>query len=605
MAGDVSAFISGSTLYINGDAEDNQIEISQLSDGSVQIQKAEEFNPFFPTGYWTTSGFVYSNAYYTLVNGQHSDTISGAFSHIRINMNAGDDSVDMDDVTVLWDTSVYLGAGSDTLEIHDSSFGDDLRIWTETAYGAGSRDVVKINNSEVGDRATHGDLVINGTSSPETVHLNNVTVSDDLNMRLTWNGEQDYAFVYGATEVNGNSSGGYARIDSNYLYVDRLDVDGDGDFRRVNRLYAYNSVFYEDLRVDGTFDGDTMTLSNMTVGDVAEVEGLDGDDTIRIYGNRGFVLKGGDGDDRLEGGNGNDVLYGDAGDDTLLGKAGVDQIFGGDDNDWLEAGSAWELAEGGNGVDWNAHRYVIDGLSATDVNQTSSSRCVVLAAMAGAVDRGVDLAGRITYLGDFQYRVKLFDANNGGWVNVEVTFDGELARRTNGALADTAPEDFDDGVAEFWPLLYQRAYAQHFYGIDPTDGEAMAILDGEAFHHRAMTAVTGWNVSQNDWWLPGVGYLKTDQMLFNELSDAIADGELINVGGTGHAYYVKDVFNSGGQLKARLYNPWGSDAVHTPSSTNPDAGELKFEADGSNDGFITVMISDMRKNFHRYFRTNH
>ena len=604
MAGDVTAYVSDSTLYITGDIEANHIEISPLSGGGVEIQNTEVGDGRQLIGYYTRGGMVYYNHFYTLINGAHSDTITTPFDSISISMGGGDDSLDIHDVNVPWDVTAHLGSGADSAKFTNMVIGDDLRVYTE-GVGSSGYDYVKVRNSEIGAVATNGDLVVTGTADEERVYLIGAKVGDDVDLLLNQGGELDRAFVYSNTEVNGSSSGARAKINSNYIYTNGLTVNGDGDFNEVRNAYVYNSTFLDDLWVDGTSESDTMTFSNVSVNDVARARGHAGDDVMRVWGDQGFNLQGGDDDDKLEGGDGNDVLEGGDGDDQLYGNAGIDQLFGGDDNDWLEAGSINEIAEGGNGLDWNAHRWTIDGQSATDVNQTTSSRCVVLAAMAGAVDRGFDLNGRITYLGDFLYNVKLYDATQGGWVDVVVEFDGTIARDDSGNTVDAMPEDFANGVGEYWALLFQRAYSQHFYGVDPTDGEQVKQIPGEAMHHGAITSITGWNVSQVDWWAPGVGYWKTDQTLYNELSQAIDDGEIITVGGTGHAYYVKSVFSSGGQLKVTLYNPWGNDAVHTPSSINPDATGLKFEADGSNDGMITMMISDMRKNFQRYFRTNH
>lgn len=602
MAGDVSAYVSGSTLYINGDSEANHIEVRSLSGGGVQIENTELSDARRPVGYYTRAGLVYFNDYYTLINGAHSDTITAPFNNISVSMGLANDSVKIQDVDIPWDLTVNLGSGADTVDMRDLTVGDDVRVNTQ-GVGTSGYDLVKIRNSDIGVATTNGDFVVRGTDDLERVYVIGGEVGDDLDVRLTQAGESDRTYVYAGAEVHGNYYGATARIDSDYIYTNGLTVDGNGDFHKANVVNAYNATF-ENLHVDGTSEADTMVFSGLTVAQHAQARGLDGNDHLRVFGSQSFKLIGDDGDDKLEGGDGNDILEGRDGDDILLGKAGVDELFGGDDNDWLEAGSINEIAEGGNGLDWNAHRWTIDGQSATDVNQTGSSRCVVLAAIAGAVDRGFDLNGRITYLGNYLYNVKLFDVTAGGWVDVVVEFDGALALDDDGNLVDTAPEDTADGVSEYWVLLFQRAYSQHFFGIDPADGEQMAQLSGETFHHRAITAVTGWSVSQVDWWVPGL-YLKTDQMLFNELADAIDNDEVITVGGTGHAYYVKSVFSSGGQLKVTLYNPWGNDSVHTPNSINPDATGLKFEADGSNDGMITMMISDMRKNFQRYFRTNH
>ncbi len=45
------------------------------------------------------------------------------------------------------------------------------------------------------------------------------------------------------------------------------------------------------------------------------------------------MIKGGDGNDRLEGQEGDDLLKGEAGDDTLVGGSGINLLDGGTGND--------------------------------------------------------------------------------------------------------------------------------------------------------------------------------------------------------------------------------------------------------------------------------
>ena len=96
------------------------------------------------------------------------------------------------------------------------------------------------------------------------------------------------------------------------------------------------------------------------VGDVEnEIDGTDGDDSLRglelndkIDGGAGNdLLIGGDGDDRLIGGDGHDELVGYRGNDVLYGGDGNDLLRGGKDNDFLTGGDGDDELRGDSGDD--------------------------------------------------------------------------------------------------------------------------------------------------------------------------------------------------------------------------------------------------------------
>jgi len=80
------------------------------------------------------------------------------------------------------------------------------------------------------------------------------------------------------------------------------------------------------------------------------VYGGDGDDTL-LGGAGNDRLEGEGGDDRLEGGDGNDTLLGGDGNDTLLGGAGNDLLQGGAGDDLLDGGPGADRLVGGPGND--------------------------------------------------------------------------------------------------------------------------------------------------------------------------------------------------------------------------------------------------------------
>ena len=123
--------------------------------------------------------------------------------------------------------------------------------------------------------------------------------------------------------------GGMDGLESRRLLTSAVDASG--------LLTAVGTNGNDDLRVDLAGGQIVVTLNGAQDGafdpatiNAIELDGLDGNDTLRIGANlRGSRLNGGNGDDTLLGGNGDDVLDGGAGDDTLDGKEGADLLVGG------------------------------------------------------------------------------------------------------------------------------------------------------------------------------------------------------------------------------------------------------------------------------------
>src|SRR5262249_36604780 len=105
------------------------------------------------------------------------------------------------------------------------------------------------------------------------------------------------------------------------------------------------------------------------------------------------------------------------------------------------------------GGDYNAHLWAV---SATydDIRQGTAGTCVFLSSLSSAAMQGnLNLAGRITYLGHYNYAVKLYNPDSEQMTDLLVTFDGTKVLDGDGYV-------FDPGTPsnEFWVLLYQRAY---------------------------------------------------------------------------------------------------------------------------------------------------
>ncbi|QEG38169.1 C2 family cysteine protease [Roseimaritima ulvae] len=560
MAGDVTAYLDGYTLRIEGDGEANHIEVRQLSNGNISIEKTEPNSSRLPADY------------HTRVNGGFSDVLPGQFNSISISMNGNDDSLKLIDMDVAWDLTINLGSGADDLDVYNVLVGDDLRVYTGGAPSNRS-DVVDIYNVEVGTATSNADLVVDSQNNGdrEVVYVRNTTVADDLFLLLSHTDtENDSAFVYNDVQVNGLASNGTTRIDSNYLYLDDFSTYGSGDFRFVNTLYAYDSYFSSDLSVTGTQLDDVLKLTNLSVGYSAEVEALDGDDKVEIHGGQAFTIDGGGDRDEIIGGSGNDIIFGGSGDDILKGGAGVDQLFGEADNDWLEAGSAAELAVGGSGQDWNAHRFDDNGATFDDINQNTTPTCVILSSLSAVarIDGSDFLLDKISYLGNYEYEVRLFDAS-GVLKPQTIEFDGTLY----------GWEPSIDAEGESWVILFQRAYLQS-KGLDYTvQAQATGTAAGEntATIGQPLTMLTGRTSN--------LYYTSNRSVNPSAIVNAVKQGKRVLVGTKGagqvkeqlvnnHAYTVIDedlTFDwktRTWQGTVTLRNPWGVDGGQSTDSVN-------------------------------------
>src|SRR5207244_7004719 len=87
--------------------------------------------------------------------------------------------------------------------------------------------------------------------------------------------------------------------------------------------------------------------------------------------------------------------------------------------------------------------------SINDVDQGQAGTCVILSLIAAVTDSGVNLAARITPLGNNLYSVPLYRPGT-GWITQTVFYNGTW----------TANDPVPAGAGDFWVLLYQRAFLQ-------------------------------------------------------------------------------------------------------------------------------------------------
>jgi Ca2+-binding RTX toxin-like protein len=274
------------------------------------------------------------------------------------------------------------------------------------------------------------------------------------------------------------------------------------------------------------------------------------------------VVSGEADNDRVYGYSGNDYVYGGTGNDKCYGGSGTDVLYGQDGNDWLDAGSWWEFADGGAGTgDFNAYVWSVGGATASDVRQGYAPVCSLVSSISAVAHSGVNLASRISYLGNGLYRVGIYNTS-GVYTYVNVSFEGD----TYGADAIPAAE------GESWVLLTQRAYLIS-RGLSVTNPPSL-------WPSEALTALTG-RTSYTYW--KGSGFGLTDMVrISNELSagrTVVAwtpnSTPAVNTLVANHAYTVMSInvfFNwATWQWDATVVvrNPWGYDGA-TASGSSTD-----------------------------------
>lgn len=331
----------------------------------------------------------------------------------------------------------------------------------------------------------------------------------------------------------------------------------------VTQAFATNQV--RSITIHGLGGADIIDLQS-TNGDPLTVPTL-------IYGGAGNdIIQGSAGPDQIYGGSGNDTLFGHDGKDQLFGNTGTDLLNGGAGIDWLDAGSAGESTTDG----WNPYRFVSNGTRPTDVDQQAAPTCSLLAALAAATRQNIPLQNRIRYIGNFTFRVQMYDVRTRAWTYRDIFFNGTMVRNSSGSIVDPVTE----AEGEFWTVLFQRAYLR-MSGVNPMNGNAVTAFPGDVIG-RPLAMLTGRK-------LVGSATTKSSpQALLARLrnGDAVTTGSRSTAGHAyvvaNHAYMVDNVYQQGGRWYVRLYNPWGFDGYRTQ---------------GANDGYIVLTWSTYTANF--------
>src|SRR5262245_7882386 len=449
--------------------------------------------------------------------------------------------------------NVLGSSGSDRISGNARANVVHAKGGNDTVTGAAGNDILDGEDGNDDLKGNGGNDSVHGGNGNDTIDP-----GADVNAVTDGAGNDRVDFRFNAVAVTYTTGGGNDTVIGT-MFADKLTGSAGND-RLEGRSGddsliggAGNDRLLGDLGENTLHDGsgnDTVDFSLNAIGVQYTTEG--GNDVV-IGTVESDVITGSAGNDTLYGGPGSDLLYGQAGADTLygqdgndelFGQAGWDSLYGQGGDDWLQAGSAGQTAVGGDGTEFNAHKWALNGATYGDVNQTGVGSCVFLSALSGAAWQGADLAGRITYLGGYQYQVKLYNADTEAAWYEPVTFDGTIQMDGDKRL----DPDWDE-EGEFWTILYQRAYLQM------TDAIGASYTDPD----YAMYAVTGRSVETHN---PGIPFVQPAAV-----AAALAAGLVVTAGNADqtdvvfdyHSYTVLGVYQESGTWYIKLRNPWGYD----------------------------------------------
>ncbi len=308
LAGIVGVQVIEGDLIIQGDELDNAIEISVSGDAGAETYEI--------TG-----------------DGIASIPVAEVTGRVKILMGEGNDTVTMGTadvpVAVPGDLQIIMSAGDDTVELTNVTVGDDLMIVTS----AGD-DKVTLSGVTVED-----DAMIHTSSGDDTVTIDGSLIKDDLSVH-TGSGK-DTLEVTDTTvgdDATLNTSGG----------VDAVTIT---DVVVADRFTLFAGSGQEET-VDGEITGDTVTIERLYAGtpEAIPAEGETPRKSRRLFGRQGATINAGSGMDtvtltesifheglRLDLGQG---------DDSLTASANTVAI-----RTFINGGSGTDTANDGDGIE--------------------------------------------------------------------------------------------------------------------------------------------------------------------------------------------------------------------------------------------------------------
>ncbi len=250
------------------------------------------------------------------------------------------------------------------------------------------------------------------------------------------------------------------------------------------------------------------------------------------------------------------------------------------------------------GADWGYAKSGLDpknklfsnGVRATDVAQGAVADCYFVAALSGVAAENPNLVkSGIVDNGDNTYKVRFFTKKNYYDTNYEqtwVTIDGDMpSQQGRTDLRYAKGEQLKSGGREFWPGIYEKAWAQlkggyNVIGEGGSTAEAIEALSGKRVSYMST------DTTPDDMlWTKLVNASKNDQVMAagtrGKEDEAIYQGTNLYAW---HAYTILGAYEKGrGNDKKRfvkLRNPWG---------------RVEPGQDGKDDGVFELPFADFKK----------
>ena len=271
LAGNVTVQVSGGDLVVNGDSQDNRIQIVQVMQNGQPVA-----GKFYVTGQngtkinGQTAGREFSNVTDDMtikLKGGHDRVTLGSGTSIidfvvpddlDIDMGEGTDKVTLDKILVLDDVSIKTSGGLDfvwinaTLGSFSNQDGADHNLSIETGDAG---DIVYL-----WDTVVPGDLSIEAgnDNSHDTLILYNTQAGDDITINTGSGDDEVVLSLVGALDdLRINTAGGRDTVEIDQCNVDDLFADlGSG----IDSLNLRTTVGRKaDLK--GGSDADTLTAS--------------------------------------------------------------------------------------------------------------------------------------------------------------------------------------------------------------------------------------------------------------------------------------------------------------------------------------------------------
>ena len=199
--------------------------------------------------------------------------------------------------------------------------------------------------------------------------------------------------------------------------------------------------------------------------------------------------------------------------------------------------------------------------SIDDIDQGSLGDCWFLAGLGAVARDNPDfIKNHIEDNGDGTYTVTFYEEDDGRWVPVEVTVDGDFPVDADGNAAYAKPSG-----DETWVMIYEKAFAELHGGYEDIEGgsgeHSMEQLTGWEFDHLDVDDMSDDELAyQLDRQPVTAGTMNPDRIgdivvpWDRDLVDSFEDLDVAE----GHVYISQGTFERDGETYVKLYNPWGN-----------------------------------------------